>query len=378
MKRFKRFILTVQSAVLLVGLAACDKKESPEPTPKDAVAHISVVDDKGQPQAGAAVLIFDEKGYEMFQQDRKTEPRGLTLTLRNGKVSYRLPYKEWFEKGSRQVTFVVMELLDEENYNIWTVSRTVKAADEVKIEFTLDRTSTGPGDSGTESMTEGETGENAETSNPEKPAETVGTPFEMFDQDNGNTLFGNALSLDSDHRFDGDSRYTIADAGVTEGLPTLNNLTLDRAARRISAWPGHGYFLCKDISLMEFPSGKRALAIGSECVRIHVAEWISLDDKPVGVKFNYEIAKLPGDGLPEWGQVYEVKLSGDRSVSISLPDSGKDSECAPWGKTPLRISFDEDHASLQISDPKAAVGKEYRFLIRTGARYTEAKLRIVD
>lgn len=370
-------MLAIQAAALLVGLAACDKKENVEPTTQDAVVHITVKDDKGNPQAGAAVLIFDEKGYEDFQKDRKTKSQGFTLTLRTGKVSYRLPYQQWFKSGSRQVTFVVMEEIDEQNYHIWSVSRTVKAAEQVKIEFTLDRTSTGPGKTDDEKE-KSKTGEKDETMNPANPAETVGTPFEMLDEENGHTLFGDALSLDSNHRFDGGNRYTIADAGVVESLNQLGEPSLDRAARRISVWPNHGYYLCKDISLLEFPSGKRAMAVGAEYARVMVSEWIVRDDKPVGVKFNYTFDKLSGDGLPEWGKVYEVKLSAEKSVSIPLPTQSSDSECAPWGKTPLRFSFDKDHVTAQIMDAQAAAGKEYRFLIRSGARYTEAKLRIVE
>lgn len=382
----KRFIIALQAGLLLVGLTACNKKkEKYEPIGKDAVAQIAVVDEKGDPQAGIAVMIFDETGYESFQKNRKTRPLVSILTQSDGTVAYRLPYKQWFKNGSRQVAFVIMEMLDEENYHIWAMSRTVKAADEVKIRFTLDRTSTGPDDPGMksdESENSGEDvkneGKNEGLSGPGLTAETVGSPFEMYNQENGHTLFGNALSLDNDLRFDGDDRYTIADAGPVESLAGLRELTLDRAARRISAWPGHGYFLCKDISLIEFPSGKRALAVGAEYVRIRVAEWITRDEQPIGVKFNYAIDKLAGDGLPEWGKIFDVKLAGDRTITLPLPANGQDSECAPWGKTPLRISFAEDHVSLQITDPQAAVGKEYRFVIRTGARYTEAKLRIVE
>ena len=47
-------------------LSACEKKTY-EANERDAVVHISVVDEKGKPQPGAAVLIFDEKGYESFR-----------------------------------------------------------------------------------------------------------------------------------------------------------------------------------------------------------------------------------------------------------------------------------------------------------------------
>lgn len=373
----RKLIIAIQAGALLCGLAACEKKPTYEANEKDAVAHISVVNEKGNPLAGAAVLIFDEKGYEQFQKDRKTEPQALTLTLRNGQVNYRLAYQQWFTSGSRVVTFVVMEEIDENNYQLWSVSRTIKASEQVNIKLEIDRSSTGqtepiePGESGNK-------GETGDTGKPDSPADPAGTPFEMFDAKNGHTLFGDALFLDEDHLFDGSNRYTIADAGLVEGLKDLNVLKLDRAAHRISVWPKHGYFVCKDISLMEFPSGKRALAVGAEYVRIHVKEWITRDEQPIGVKFDYTLEKASGQGLPETGKIFDVKLANDRSVTIPLPSMSADSECVPWGKTPLRFSFSEDHVTAQIMDPQAAAGKEYRFVIRLGACYSEAKLRIVE
>lgn len=362
-------------------LSACEKKTY-EANERDAVVHISVVDEKGKPQPGAAVLIFDEKGYESFKKDHKTEPSAFTLTLPDGKVNYRLPYAAWFTKGSRLVTFVVMEQADADNYHIWAVGRTIKAAEQVQIEIKVDRSEASadpskPDETG-ESGDSGETGETGKTDSPASPAENSGMQLEMFDEENGHTLFGDALFLDKDHHFDGANRYTIADAGQVDGLAAMPALMFDRAAHRISAWPRHGYYVAKDISLMEFPSGKRALAIGSQYARIYVSEGITREGKQVGVKLNYTIEKLAGGDLPEWDKVYEVKLTTDRTVSIPLPTHAADSECAPWGKTPLRISFSEDHVTLQITDPKAAPGKEYRFVIRAGASYTEARLKLVD
>lgn len=120
-------------------LTACDKKTY-DANDNDALVHFTVVDEKGKPQAGASILIFDETGYEQFKKDRKTEPMAYTLTLPDGKVSYRLPYQVWFTKSSRVVTFVVMEEADADNYHIWAVSRTIKAADRLEVAFKLDRT----------------------------------------------------------------------------------------------------------------------------------------------------------------------------------------------------------------------------------------------
>ena len=140
----------------------------------------------------------------------------------------------------------------------------------------------------------------------------------------------------------------------------------------------HGYFVCKDISLMEFPSEKWAMAVASEYATIHVEEWISRGEQNVGAKIRYAVQKLDASGLPEWGQVFDVKLAGDRTVTIPLPAESTDSECFTKNDAVLRFSYAADHVTVGVIDPAAAAGKEYRFVIRSGIRYTEAKVRISE
>lgn len=344
-------ILTTLLAGTLL-FTACDKKEA-DPNEKDAVARISVVDEKGKPQGGVPILIYDEAGYEKFQKDRNTEPKGFTLTLPNGTVNIRLPYQEWFSTGNRQVTFVIREETDPDNYRIWAIGRTVKAGSRIQVEFKLDRT-------------------------PAAPNEPVGTLLDLFDENNGQTLFGNAVYLDAEHNLVGADRYSFVDAGAVAGLEALGMLKLDGFKDKIPAQLQHGYFVCKDISLMEFPSEKWAMAVASEYATIHVTEWIARDEKIVGAKIRYAVQKLAGDGLPEWGKVFDVKLAGERTVTIPLPAEFTDTECAPWGDAALNFSYAADHVTVRITDPAAAIGKEYRFTIRSGARYTEVKIRISE
>ena len=129
---------TLAALAGLLVFAACTKKNY-EPDEKDATAQISVLDEKGAPLGGVPVLIFDEKGYEKFQKDRSAAPAAFTLTLPDGKVSYRLPFREWFASGNRVITFVVREEGDADNYRIWAISRTVGAAETFNIAFKLDR-----------------------------------------------------------------------------------------------------------------------------------------------------------------------------------------------------------------------------------------------
>lgn len=353
----KNIIVTlIASLTGLLSLTSCDKKGG-EPNDKDAVARVSVVDEKGNPQGGIPILIYDEAGYEKFQNDRNSEPQGFAITLPNGQVDCRLSYQEWFTAGNRLVSFVIREEADENNYRIWTVRKTIGASQHVRIEFEIDRSGT-----------------------PIGPSEPTGTPVDMYDEENGRTtLFGDIVTLDAEHRLSGNNRYSFVDAGAGAGLDDMGGFRIDKPVGTIAIQPGNGYFVCKNIALMEFPSGKWGLAITSELARIHVSEWISKEDKIVGARLRYVIDKPETGGLPEWDTVYEANISGDRTVTIPLPDSSdEDAECAPRGNAPLRFSYAKDHATAQIVDPEIAADKEYLFFIRSGSRYTEAKIRIVN
>ena len=345
MKTLKFFI-----ALLVVStffFSACSKKTD-EPDSKDAVIQISVLDKQGKPVAGIPILIYDEKGYEAFQQNKSVSPAGATLTLPGGKVSYRLPYQKWFTSGGRTVTFVVKQEDDSENYRVWAISRTVKASDQVKIEFKLDK-------------------------NPEL---TTATTLDMYNESNGKTLLGNAVYIDASGKFIGNNRFSFVDAGQLADLNALGDLKLEKVSGSVDVQPKHGYFLCKDISLMEFPSGKWGLSIASEYSEVYVNDWIKRDGKVVGASVQYRVRQPEEHGLPGWEMVYNVKLAEGGSVTISLPAQVNDSECVPHDKSLVSPSFGADNVKIQVTDPNAKVGKQYRVYIRSGAYYTEIKLQI--
>ena len=106
----RKFIIAILITVLngILFLTSGDKKND-SPNDKDAVARITVVDEKGVPQGGLPVLICDEEGYEKFRKDRNTEAKAFTLTLPNGQVNYRLHYSEWFTAASRLEERVILD-----------------------------------------------------------------------------------------------------------------------------------------------------------------------------------------------------------------------------------------------------------------------------
>ena len=349
------------AAMLLAGVslmsAGCKKESGDGPSSgKDAVARIWVHDDKGAPIEGVSVLIFDEKGYERFEKDRNTQPADRTKTRSDGRVEYRLPYATWLKQGNRFVTFVIYEKRDMDNYRIWAIGRTIVPGKKEQIEFTIE--SSGP---------------------TEEPAETPqGMQFDMYDENHGRTLFGEALYLDAEHRFAGADRYSLVDAGPTTGVDAIGALRLDGFTDRIAAQPRHGYFICKDISLQEFPSGKWALSVAAEYIRAYIPERLYKDQTPVGVRIYYTLHKPEEHGLPQWKQRYKVSLAGERSLVIDLQGIQGSREFAARKSQTLEFIEEAGQGTVQIIDPNAARGNSYPFYIRSGTYYTEVSIEMTD
>ncbi len=338
-----KFIALMMGIILF---SACSKKESSF-SEKDSIVYLKIVDEDGKPVGGLPVLVFDENGYEKFKKNESASPLGMTFTLVDGQATYRLPFLEWFTSGNREVAFVVKEEKDPGNYRVWAIRRTIGASERVQIELKLDK-------------------------GPEIPS---GILLDLFDENNGRTLFGNAVYMDGTHHLVGGDRYSFVDAGTVAGLNGIGDLRLEKFVDKMEVQPQHGYWVCKDISLMEFPSGKWGMAISAEYAKIYMDQWLLQDRTIVGARFHYSMHQSVGSGLPEWGQSYSLKVGS--STSIPLPLGASDCECTAHGNVPFRFIFGKDEVTIQVIDPMAVPGKEYRFYIRSGVYYTEAKVRIV-
>lgn len=355
----KTTVSTITTLILvLAGIAllatGCKKEGEHHPARgKDAVVRIRVQDEKGNSLGGIPILIYDETGYEKFEKNRNTPPTDRTVTQADGEIVYRLPYDKWLKKGSRFLSFVIYERLDDDNYRIWAASRTIVAGKEERIDFELEMTRR------------------------EKPL--LGTPLDLYDENNGRTLFAQALYLDAEHRFAGANRYSMVDVGPVSGVEELGELRLDGFTDRTDAQLRHGYFICKDVSLKEFPSGKWGLAIESDYARAYLADWLYDGGKIVGAHLRYTMHKPEGHGLPQWKRIYGVSLTGDRTTVIDLAEVREKCEFAAGKSHELQYEEEEPgKVSVRITDPKAARGKSYPFNIRSGVYYTEVSIEITD
>lgn len=63
----------------------------------------------------------------------------------------------------------------------------------------------------------------------------------------------------------------IADAGEVADLKALGEPVFTEIEDLVAATPGHGYFICRNMTFKTFPSGVHALAIGAEYTKVYVA-----------------------------------------------------------------------------------------------------------
>lgn len=199
--------------------------------------------------------------------------------------------------------------------------------------------------------------------------------LDLYDELNGQTLFGGAVYLNAAHELVGGNRYSFIASGPVTGPEAMGLPAIDRIASRTAVEPGHGYFICKDISLAQFPSGSWALASSAEYVKAYVPEWIHRDGAVVGARLQFTTHRVEADDLPQWNRTYDVALAGERSVTVPLKGSGDHEFMALRGDR-LQFVSGADEVTVRILDPAAAAGKQYAACIRAGSVYTEIRLRL--
>ncbi len=345
-------LITAITACL--ALAGACKKETPEPRAKETVVEISVRDMQGKPLGGVPVRIYDEAGYKRFSEHSDTKPLLLLTASAEGTIVCRFPARVWLSGGPRLLHFVIHEQLDEKNFQTWAVGRTIGVKATEQIDFQIDLRPA-----------------------VETDEEETGTAVELHDEQNGRTLLAGAVYLDTQRHLCGGNRYSFVDAGPVRGLKAVGEAQIEGFADRLLIQPGRGYFMYKDISMMEFPSGKWGVSIATEYAKIYVSEWIFGNGKVRGARISYSTHKPAGHGLPEWGQQFDVSLSGERSATISLPEAGE-CECSTKRTDQLSIETSADRVTVRVTDVKAAAGKKYPLYIRSGSFYTEVKIHIQD
>ena len=350
----KTTVSTITTLILvLAGIAllatGCKKEGEHHPARgKDAVVRIRVQDEKGNSLGGIPILIYDETGYEKFEKNRNTPPTDRTVTQADGEIVYRLPYDKWLKKGNRFLSFVIYERLDDDNYRIWAASRTIVAGKEERIDFELEMTRR------------------------EKPL--MGTPLDLYDENNGRTLFAQALYLDAEHRFAGANRYSMVDVGPVSGVEELGELRLDGFTDRTDAQLRHGYFICKDKE-EGFQFANTMLELGGlgHSAVIHTGDMEIADEYGVRMKVGRIIVNSPSSQ----GAIGDIYNTNTPSLTLGCGSYGKNSVSQnvttvnlvnkkriakrrvnmQWFKVPPKIYFEND--SIQYLEKMEDISRAF-------------------
>ena len=169
----------------------------------------------------------------------------------------------------------------------------------------------------------------------------------------------------------------IADAGEVADLKVLGEPVFTEIEDLVAATPGHGYFICRNMTFKTFPSGAHALAIGAEYTKVYVAGWLQQGDKKVGVRLHYQTAQAGTGTLPERGHTYEMSLKGEHTLDVELPEAPELNEFVAHDKTQLELAGTRNRITVRVTDTDIAEGREYLFHVRSGVLYTDLKVKIV-
>ena len=128
---------TIYPLFILISLlfASCS---SDDDNKSSAQVSVTVVSATGERLPNEIVQMFDEKTYEEFKKDNRTNPTAYTATNSSGVATFVFPYDEWFASSKdRFFTFVVQYGSGTENYEIWSTGRTIRPGSNTQVELKL-------------------------------------------------------------------------------------------------------------------------------------------------------------------------------------------------------------------------------------------------
>ena len=129
---------TIYPLFLLISLLFASCSSDDDDSKDDARVSVVVVSATGERLPDEIVQMFDEKTYEEFKKDNRTEPIAYSITNSEGVSTFVFSYDEWFKTSrDRFFTFVVQYGSGTENYAIWSSGRTIRPGSTTQIELRL-------------------------------------------------------------------------------------------------------------------------------------------------------------------------------------------------------------------------------------------------
>lgn len=152
---------------------------------------------------------------------------------------------------------------------------------------------------------------------PDDPADTI--TLNMLNEHNGKTYLGESNVYINEANNFITSKNFISDVGNGAGvganiLPSLTNLT-----HEVAVTPGHIYQIFDKNTLIDFPSGNRAIQVEASYYQVYVVSKIVNSDMTIGATVKY-ISVFPNNNeLPAYGHNIGSLHYIDETVELALP-----------------------------------------------------------
>ena len=197
----------------------------------------------------------------------------------------------------------------------------------------------------------------------------------MMNEENGKTLLGvSDVYINEANNFK-TSYCFIADMGKTSGLGTSTKNLLNNLSQEIAIIPNHLYHIYDENIIQDFPSGNRAVMIGSGYYKVYVEELITKENLTTGAILKYILAYPETNALPEYetnigtmhniGDYIEYPLSKDTELSFS--------EYLDTHNVAFNIQITDKKLKItqrQSTDSTSGPYGEYKIYIRSGTTFT--------
>lgn len=167
----------------------------------------------------------------------------------------------------------------------------------------------------------------------------------MMNEENGKTLLGvSDVYINKSNNFKTSTCF-ITDMGKTSGLGAHTKINLDNISQEVAVTTNSLYHIYDQKTLLDFPSGNRAIEIGAGYYKAYVVSPITKEDVVTGVSLKYILAYPETNNLPEYKKVIgNVSYVGE-TAKYTLP---KDTELYFSDY----LEGDRDAFDIQITDGK--------------------------
>jgi hypothetical protein len=219
---------------------------------------------------------------------------------------------------------------------------------------------------------------NNDTKDPEGTV-TLNVMNEMY----GKTLLANSdIYINKANNFKTQSCYMV-DAGAASSLNTNYQPDLQNITHEVAVQSKHLYYFYDSNSILEFPSGKRAVYLGASYYKVIVNAPIMDNGINKGAIVKYVSCYPSPDNLPAVETTIGNMTSSGDQLTYSVP---KDAECAAGsylnsdskhfdihldnGTLTIKLKKDVDHVYGPYGD--------YTLYVRSGNVYTSLIFHIVE